>query len=158
LIGALLIAIEVFWSYERFAAIIKWTTMVLLLYVVSGIVVGPPWATVLRHTFVPRLSFDRTTLAAVVALLGTTISPYMFFWISSEEVEEEHQHRDRRSEPAKRKERRRDVVFGMAYANVIFFFIVLANAATLGQHHTKIESAAAAAKALGPIVGHYATV
>jgi NRAMP (natural resistance-associated macrophage protein)-like metal ion transporter len=156
-VGAGIAAIEVFWSYERFASIVKWTTLVLLLYVVAGIAARPSWGDVVAGTLVPHVSFDHDTLSAMVAVLGTTISPYMFFWITSEEVEEEKGRHQRLTADGDRT-LRRDVVTGMGYANLIFYFIVLANAATLGTHHQKIETAAQAAKALDPVVGHYATV
>ncbi|HEX9236325.1 MAG TPA: divalent metal cation transporter, partial [Actinomycetota bacterium] len=114
--------------------------------------------------FVPRLSLDRDFLASAVAILGTTISPYMFFWITSQEVEEEEGNPgpDLDDDPvtAPRAERRRrvDVITGMAYANLVFYFIILSNAATLGKRGIKIESAGQAARALGPIVGHFDTV
>src|SRR5207302_11186490 len=88
-VGTGLVAIEVGWSYQRFASVIKWCTLVLLLYVVSGLLARPDWAHVLSGTLIPRLSLDKSTVTAAIAILGTTISPYMFFWITSEEVEED---------------------------------------------------------------------
>jgi Mn2+/Fe2+ NRAMP family transporter len=91
-------------------------------------------------------------VSAAIAVLGTTISPYMFFWITSEEVEE-----DKKMDiPRDARDRRRDVASGMAYANGIFYFIVLASAATLGAHHQTVETAADAARALAPVAGHRA--
>src|SRR5206468_6330961 len=102
--------------------------------------------------------------ASAVAILGTTISPYMFFWITSQEVEEEEGNPgpDLDDDPvtAPRAERRRrvDVITGMAYANLVFYFIILSNAATLGKRGIKIETAEQAARALEPIVGRFDTV
>jgi len=98
-----------------------------------------------------------------VAVLGTTISPYMFFWICSQEVEEEEQKgRDAEDHPGSgalaERERRIDVVTGMAYANLVFYFIILSSAATLGAHGIKVDSAAQAARALGPVVGRFDTL
>ncbi len=152
-VGLALLAVELFWSYRRFAAVLKWLTLVLVLYVLAGFAARPDWVQVLRATVVPHLTFSKDELSSAVAILGTTISPYMFFWISSQEAEEGaatgHQGVDGGAE----RTRRIDVVTGMAYANLVFYFIVLANAATLGARHVGIETAAQAAEALTPIVG-----
>jgi NRAMP (natural resistance-associated macrophage protein)-like metal ion transporter len=163
LAAAGLLAVEVFWSYRRFATLIKWLTLVLFLYVLSGFAAHPSWSEAIRHTLVPHVSFDSDSLTAIVAILGTTISPYMFFWIASQEVEEEdqeHRQSDRAHVSAREAERHRriDVVTGMAYANVVFYFIILANAATLGAQHVKIDTAKQAAEALTPIVGRFDTI
>jgi NRAMP (natural resistance-associated macrophage protein)-like metal ion transporter len=152
LVGALLIGVEVGWSYPRFAGVLKWSSVVLLLYVVSAFLASPDWSEALRGTVIPRLGLDRDSVSAAIAVLGTTISPYMFFWITSEEVEE-----DKKMDiPRDARDRRRDVASGMAYANGIFYFIVLASAATLGAHHQTVETAADAARALAPVAGHRA--
>jgi NRAMP (natural resistance-associated macrophage protein)-like metal ion transporter len=163
-VGVALLAIEVFWSYRRFATVIKWLTLILVLYILSGFVAGPDWGKVLAGTVVPHLSLSKEFLGSAVAILGTTISPYMFFWITSQEAEEEATHDgpdqddDEQTAGAAEEARRRDVVARMGYANIVFYFIVLANAATLGAHHIKITTAAQAAKALAPIVGHFDTI
>src|SRR3989442_6408847 len=163
IIGAGLLAVEIFWSYRRFAPVVKWLTLVLFLYFISGFVAGPDWGQVLRDTFLPHVTASRDFLSSAVAVLGTTISPYMFFWICSQEVEEEEQgSADPEDDPttASLAERRRriDVVTGMAYANLVFYFIILSSAATLGAHGIKIQTAEQAARALGPVVGHFDTV
>jgi NRAMP (natural resistance-associated macrophage protein)-like metal ion transporter len=164
LVGLGLLAVEVFWSYRRFATVIKWLTLVLFLYILSGFAAGPDWGKVLNGTLVPHLSLSKQFLGSAVAILGTTISPYMFFWITSQEVEEEETHTgpdpddDEQTAGAAEAARRRDVIAGMGYANVVFYFIVLANAATLGAKHIKITTAAQAARALSPIVGHFDTI
>jgi NRAMP (natural resistance-associated macrophage protein)-like metal ion transporter len=164
LVAAGLLSVEVFWSYRRFASVVKWLTLVLFLYVVSGFLARPAWGEVLKGTFVPRFSLSRDYLSSAVAILGTTISPYMFFWITSQEVEEEEEHQgpDLDDDPATaaQAERRRriDVVSGMAYANLVFYFIILANAATLGKRGIMIESASQAAAALTPIVGRFDSI
>jgi NRAMP (natural resistance-associated macrophage protein)-like metal ion transporter len=165
-VAAGLLAVEVFWSYRRFATVIKWLTLVLFLYILSGFAASPDWSEVVHGTLIPNLSFDRESLAATVAILGTTISPYMFFWITSQEAEEEEAleaqgvpDRDMGSHAAEAERARRiDVITGMGYANVVFYFIILANAATLGAHHIKIETASQAAEALTPIVGRIDTI
>jgi Mn2+/Fe2+ NRAMP family transporter len=164
LVGAGLLAIEIFWSYRRFASFVKWLTLVLFLYVISGFLAGPDWGQVLRGTFLPRLSLSRDFLSSAVAILGTTISPYMFFWITSQEVEEEREDTgpdpddDPVTAPRAERKRRADVITGMGYANLVFYFIILSNAATLGARGTRIETAEQAARALTPIVGRFDTV
>ena len=162
--GLALLAVEVFWSYRRFASLIKWLTLVLFLYIVSGFVAGPDWGQVVRRTFIPHLSLSTDFLGSAVAILGTTISPYMFFWITSQEVQEEEEHAgpdlddNPVTAPGAEHHRRVDVITGMGYANLVFYFIVLANAATLGARGIKIQTAAQAAQALSPIVGRFDTV
>ena len=163
-VGLALLAVEVFWSYRRFATVIKWLTLVLFLYILSGFAARPDWGKVLTGTFVPHLSLSKEFVGSAVAILGTTISPYMFFWITSQESEEEaaddgpDEDDDERTSGAAERARRRDVIAGMGYANLVFYFIVLANAATLGARHVKITTAAQAAGALTPIVGRFDTV
>jgi NRAMP (natural resistance-associated macrophage protein)-like metal ion transporter len=163
-VGAGLLAIEIFWSYRRFAGVVKWLTLVLFLYIVSGFLGGPDWGRVLKDTFVPHIGTSREFLSSAVAILGTTISPYMFFWICSQEVEEEEQRQgpdpEDHPESARLAERLRriDVITGMAYANIVFYFIILSSAATLGAHGIKVETAEQAARALGPVVGRFDTV
>lgn len=164
IVGIGLLAVEVAWSYRRFATVIKWLTLVLFLYILSGFAARPDWAAVAQGTFIPRLSLSKEFLGSAVAILGTTISPYMFFWITSQEAEEEtaDDSPDRDLDPgasrAAERARRRDVIAGMAYANTVFYFIVLANAATLGAKQIKITTAAQAADALTPIVGRADTI
>jgi NRAMP (natural resistance-associated macrophage protein)-like metal ion transporter len=162
-IGAGLLAVEIFWSYRRFASVVKWLTLVLFLYIISGFVAGPDWGQVLRDTFLPHVTMSRDFLSSAVAVLGTTISPYMFFWICSQEVEEEEEEGpdpedDPRSASLAERRRRTDVVTGMAYANLVFYFIILSSAATLGTHGIKVQTAEQAARALGPVVGRFDTV
>ncbi|TMK83935.1 MAG: divalent metal cation transporter [Actinobacteria bacterium] len=158
-----LLAVEIFWSYRRFASVVKWLTLVLFLYFISGFVAGPDWGQVLRDTFLPHVTMSRDFLSSAVAVLGTTISPYMFFWICSQEVEEEEEEGpdpedDPRSASLAERRRRTDVVTGMAYANLVFYFIILSSAATLGAHGIKVQTAEQAARALGPVVGRFDAV
>jgi NRAMP (natural resistance-associated macrophage protein)-like metal ion transporter len=163
-VAAGLLAVEIFWSYRRFASVVKWMTLVLFLYIVSGFVARPDWGEVVKGTFIPQLSWSKDYLSSAVAVLGTTISPYMFFWITSQEVEEEEStvgpdpDDDPTTAPEAERRRRFDVITGMAYANLVFYFIILSNAATLGKRGIKIQTAAQAADALTPIVGRFDTV
>jgi Mn2+/Fe2+ NRAMP family transporter len=163
-VGLGLLGVEVFWSYRRFASLIKWLTLVLFLYIVSGFAARPDWAQVLQGTLIPHLHLSTDFLGPAVAILGTTISPYMFFWITSQEIQEEAEHPgpdlddDPVTAPRAERHRRIDVITGMGYANLVFYFIVLANAATLGARGIKIQTAAQAAQALSPIVGRFDTI
>jgi NRAMP (natural resistance-associated macrophage protein)-like metal ion transporter len=159
-IAAGLILLEVYVPYHRYAKVLRWLTLSLGTYVVVLFVVNVNWATVARHTFVPHLQYDRPFLAALIAIFGTTISPYLFFWQASEEVEEEL---ERHETPAVAvthiRAMRADVVSGMVAAVAIMFAIMVASAATLGAAHvTTVQSADQAARALKPIAGSFAGV
>jgi len=156
--------LQIFVPYHHYVRYLKWITISLLSYVAVALVVHVPWLEALQRTVLPKIAFDRTTATLVTALFGTTISPYMFFWHSSEEVEEIHD--DPRAEPLKRAPRQAprelkrigwDTWVGMAYSNVIAFFIMLATAVTLhATGHTNIQTAAEAARALAPVAGRFA--
>jgi NRAMP (natural resistance-associated macrophage protein)-like metal ion transporter len=111
-VGAGLLAVEIFYSYRRFASLVKWLTLVLFLYIVSGFAARPAWGQVLKGTLVPHLSLSKDFLSTAVAILGTTISPYMFFWITSQEVEEEQEGRQVRMSMMIRSTRRGQSVSG----------------------------------------------
>jgi Mn2+/Fe2+ NRAMP family transporter len=157
------VLLQVFVPYRHYAPILKIFTLVLFAYVAVAFIVEISAKQVLIGTFVPSLSFDRDYLLLVVAILGTTISPYLFFWQASQEVEEMRTHRARPRMPLKilsrggRGELTRmtiDTTVGMVFSNVIAYFIILATASTLYVHDiTKIETAAQAAEALRPIAG-----
>jgi NRAMP (natural resistance-associated macrophage protein)-like metal ion transporter len=152
-----------FWSsYRQIARIFKWITLVLLAYVATAFFAQVDWHEAVRATLQPRLAWSREYLAVMVGILGTTISPYLFFWQASQEVEEE---RSQGRSLAQRKgatdeELRRlrvDVVTGMFASNFIMYFIILTTAATLHAHGlTKIETAKQAAEALRPLAGNAA--
>jgi NRAMP (natural resistance-associated macrophage protein)-like metal ion transporter len=150
-----------FWtSYRTMARIFKWLTMVLFAYVITAFLAHPNWAAVLRATFVPHLEWTKEYLAVLVGILGTTISPYLFFWQAAQEVEEE---RDLgRTTLAQRKGStneelliaRTDVITGMLLSNLVMYFLILTTAATLNAHGMKdIETAKQAAEALRPLAG-----
>ncbi len=153
--------LEVFSRYERYVAILKWISFVLLSYVVVALVVHVPWGEVLYRTFVPNFSLSTDYVVTVVAVLGTTITPYCFFWQSSEEAEEEqinpaeHPLLEAPDEaPAEIRRIRFDTYVGMGYSNVISLFIIVSTAATLNANGiTDIQTSAQAAEALRPIAG-----
>ena len=156
----LMLGLQIFTPYARYAKYLKWLALVLLSYILSAILAHLDWGTVLRHAFVPTLSFNKDQLLIICAVLGTTISPYLFFWQTSQEVEEEivqgkttlasRQGTDKESV----KRMRIDVWSGMFLSNVVMFFIVAACGGILYPHGiTNIASAADAAKALEPFAG-----
>jgi NRAMP (natural resistance-associated macrophage protein)-like metal ion transporter len=160
-IYAVLIVSLLFWaSYKLIARIFKWFTLVLFAYVAAALLAHPDWSAVLRSTFVPRVESSSDYLATFVGIIGTTISPYLFFWQASEEVEEERakgrrtvRQRKGATDEELRKSRT-DVVTGMFFSNLIMYFIILTTASTLHAHgQTHIETAQQAAEALSPLAG-----
>ena len=155
------VVLEVFSRYERYVHILKWASFVLLAYVAVALVVDVPWGLVLYRTFVPNFSLNTDYVVTVVAVLGTTITPYCFFWQSSEEAEDErvdpaaHPLLAAPEEATKEIGRIRfDTYFGMGYSNLISLFIIVSTAATLNAHGvTDIQTSAQAAEALRPIAG-----
>jgi NRAMP (natural resistance-associated macrophage protein)-like metal ion transporter len=153
--------LEVFSRYQRYVSILKWISFVLLAYVAVAMVVDVPWRLVLYRTFVPSFSLNTDYVVTVVAVLGTTITPYCFFWQSSQEAEDErvdptaHALIDAPEQALVEISRMRfDTYIGMGYSNVISLFIIVATAATLNAHGiTNIQTSAQAAEALRPIAG-----
>jgi NRAMP (natural resistance-associated macrophage protein)-like metal ion transporter len=164
--GLFSVAAEVLVPYHRYVVLLKWLTLALLAYVATVFVVDVPWGRVLHDTFVPRLALGKEWVTAVVAVLGTTISPYLFFWQASQEVED-LQAADG-DEPLLHAPRQAgaqlhrigvDTYVGMGASNLVAFFIVLTTAATLHVHGAHdLESAAQTAEALRPIAGEFAAV
>jgi len=149
-----------FWSsYRQIARLFKWITLALLAYVAAAFFVKVDWRQALASTLDPRLAWSREYLAILVGILGTTISPYLFFWQASQEVEEERAQgktlAQRKGATAEELRRLRvDVVTGMFASNFIMYFIILTTAATLHTHGIlKIETAKQAAEALRPLAG-----
>jgi NRAMP (natural resistance-associated macrophage protein)-like metal ion transporter len=159
-IALLVLGLQVWGSYRLIARIFKWLTLALLAYVAAGLFAQPDIGEVVRATLVPRISLDPGTLTTLVAILGTTISPYLFFWQSSQEVEEEVEMGRTRlwqrlgATDDELKYRAWDVNTGMFFAIVVMYFIMLATGATLNKAgQTDINSAADAAVALKPLAG-----
>ena len=162
--AAISIVLEIFVPYHRYAKILMVLTGSLAAYVATAAVVEIPWADALRRSFVPELRSDASYFMMIVAVFGTTISPYLFFWQASEEVEEERN--DAAAKPLLRapwqgptqlRRIRTDTLIGMGASNLIAWFIMLTTSATLHRSGTRdIESAAQAAAALEPIAGKFA--
>jgi NRAMP (natural resistance-associated macrophage protein)-like metal ion transporter len=158
---AMVIASFLIWStYDSVARIFKWLTLVLFAYVGAAFLAKPDWAAVLRSTFIPHFEISSKYWATLVGIFGTTISPYLFFWQASEEVEEERKEglatlkQRKGTTDAALKQSRNDVVTGMFFSNLIMYFIILTTAATLHAHgKTTIETAQDAAEALRPLAG-----
>jgi Mn2+/Fe2+ NRAMP family transporter len=164
-LALLILALQVWGSYRLIANTFRWLTLALFAYLISAFFARPDPGDVLKGTFLPTFHLDSMFLATLIAILGTTISPYLFFWQTSQEVEEEVSL-GRKSlwqrKGATRRELRYatwDVNIGMLFSNLVMYFIILATAATLfraGKHD--IQSATEAAQALRPLAGNAASV
>ncbi|HWD98752.1 MAG TPA: Nramp family divalent metal transporter [Bryobacteraceae bacterium] len=160
-VAAGLVAMVVFTSYRTVASTFKWLTLVLFAYFITAFLAHPDWRSVFRATFLPDIHFTREYFAVLVGIFGTTISPYLFFWQASQEVEEERamgrrtvgQRRGATDQEIARS--RRDVATGMFFSNIVMYFIILTTAATLhARGLTQIETAKQAAEALRPLAGN----
>lgn len=162
LFSVITIIFEVFIGYHVYVKFLKWLTISVLSYVVAGLVIHPEWLNVFRYAFVPNVQFNADYIFAMIAVFGTTITPYLFFWQASEEVEENDLKKHsgffkKYSVHSRIREMRTDVGTGMILANIVFFFIVLTTAQVLFKNGiTEIGSAEQAAQALRPFAGDYA--
>jgi len=161
--GLISILLEVFVSYERYAAVLKWATLSLFSYFAVVLLAEVDWWAAVRGMLIPEFRFDKDHVMALVAVLGTTISPYLFFWQSAQEVEEQHRRHvkplmvsPRKAGPELRRIRV-DTLVGMGFSNLTAIVIVIATAATLHRSGiTQIDSAVEAATALRPLAGELA--
>ncbi len=155
-----IILIEVFVEYHLYSKILKWLALSVVSYIIAGFFINPDWHLIYKNAFIPQISFSKEYLFAMVAVFGTTITPYLFFWQASEEVEENKMIRNggcREKICDRMGKMRTDVKTGMILANVVFFFIVLTTAQVLFKNGiTEINSAQDAALALKPFAGHFA--
>jgi NRAMP (natural resistance-associated macrophage protein)-like metal ion transporter len=160
--AVLCLLLQIFISYARYAKFLKWLAMVLLAYVASAILAHLNWGEAVKHLVIPSMAFSKDQIILVCAILGTTVSPYLFFWQTSQEVEEQILEGNttlsmRQGAVTKNhlKSMRVDVWFGMLVSNAVMFFIIAACAAVLFSHGiTEITSAAQAAEALRPFAGN----
>lgn len=157
---AAMAVLEVIVPYHQYAKVLRWLCVSLLSYVLVLFIVDVRWSEVLNGLLVPRLRFDRAELAAMIALFGTTISPYLFFWQTSEEVEERRDHPGKFADGTTHlRAMRGDVFAGMGSGVFVMFAIMVTSAATLGVHGiTRIASAEQAAQALEPLAGSGAKI
>lgn len=164
-IALLCVLLEIIIPYKSYVKYLKYLSITFLAYIVTAFIIKPDWSQVLHSTIIPTMKFNQEYFLNIVALLGTTISPYLFFWQSNEEVEEKiemgrEQSLGRKVGYTTKKDVWRldtDTTVGMIFSNVIAFFIILTCAATLGTHGIQtINTAAQAASALKPIAGDFA--
>ncbi len=161
--GVVTLLLEVFVSYERYVAALKWLTLSLFAYVGVAFVVPVPWPTVGYHLVVPHIAWTADYFTVVVAVLGTTISPYLFFWQAGQEVEDTKERvnakpleRDPGAAKVEFTRIRLDTYIGMALSNLVALFIVVSTAATLHAHGiTDIQTSSQAAEALRPVAGPF---
>jgi len=164
--GVLCLLLQVLMPYSLYVRYLKWLTMGLLAYVATVFAVHIPWMEVARRTVWPHFTFTKDSVALIVAIFGTTISPYLFFWQASQEVEEiraDSATRPLRSKPtdalAQLRRIKSDTLIGMLFSNMVAFFIILTTAVTLGAHGvTNIQTSAQAAEALRPVAGEFAFI
>ncbi|NML43391.1 divalent metal cation transporter [Ramlibacter sp. G-1-2-2] len=162
--GVLSLLLQVFVPYSRYVNWLKWLTISLFAYVATAFSLHVPWGEVLRATLLPHLSPTRDFCSMLVAVLGTTISPYLFFWQSAQEVEEQRAAPDEQPvkcapEQARKQlgDMRADTLLGMGASNTVGFFIILTSGLALAPHGIRhIDTAAQAAQALQPFAGHWA--
>jgi NRAMP (natural resistance-associated macrophage protein)-like metal ion transporter len=158
------VLLEVVVRYSRYVSVLRWLTLSLFAYVATVFVVGVPWLTVARNLVLPHISFSGDYLTVIVGVFGTTISPYLFFWQASEEVEDEKEDPNAKplieaphQAPAQMARMQLDTIVGMGFSNLIALFIILTTAATLNAHGvTDIQTSSQAAEALRPIAGRFA--
>lgn len=158
--AALIVLLLFFASYRVMVRVLKWLTLVLFAYVITAFLAHPDWSAVAGATFVPHIEWSRNYAAVLVGILGTTISPYLFFWQAAQEVEEERSQGRitlKQRSGATDEElsvARMDVLTGMFFSNLVMYFIILTTASTLHAHGvTTIETAQQAAEALTPLAG-----
>jgi NRAMP (natural resistance-associated macrophage protein)-like metal ion transporter len=163
-VAVVIVTLQVFGSYELIRNVFRWLALGLFAYVGAAAFAKPDAAKVLQGTFIPHIPFTREFLSMLVAVIGTTLSAYLYSWQSNVEVEEEilkgrtRLWQRKGATDAELKEAKRDIVIGMAFSNLIMYFIILATSATLFTHgKTEINSAAQAAEALRPLAGNAAS-
>jgi NRAMP (natural resistance-associated macrophage protein)-like metal ion transporter len=164
--AAFSLSLQIWVPYQRYVRVLKWLTLALFAYVGVIFAVQIPWTTVALRTVWPHVTWSNAYITTVVAVFGTTISPYLFFWQASQEVEDLHADAARtalKHEPSQAPHALRrigmDTWIGMGMSNVVAFFILLTAAATLHAHHiTDIQTSAQAASALKPIAGPFASL
>ncbi len=162
LFTAFSLGLKIFTPYEKYARYLKWLALILLSYVLSALMINIDWVHLLSHTIIPQITFSKSQIILICAILGTTISPYLFFWQTSQEVEEDIKKGKDTLELRKGcsdediRKMRVDVWLGMFLSNVVMLFIIATTAAVLYSHGiTNINTAADAAAALRPFAGEY---
>jgi NRAMP (natural resistance-associated macrophage protein)-like metal ion transporter len=165
-VAMLIIGLQVFATYATIFRIFKWLTLALFAYVITAFFAHPPLQEVVKATVIPHIELSQDFILALVAVLGTTISPYLFFWQASSEVDElaasgatDPQRGRRGLRHTELRAARADVVIGMAFSNLVMYFIILTSAAVLHAHgKTDVQTADQAAAALAPLAGPFAFI
>jgi NRAMP (natural resistance-associated macrophage protein)-like metal ion transporter len=153
-----MLALEIAVPYRRYSAVLRWLTASLITYIAALFAVNVDWGEVIRSTLVPTMVWDGPHVAALIAIFGTTISPYLFFWQTSEEVEERETSHVR-VDAGHLRHMRVDILSGMGSAVVVMFAIMVTSGATFGAHgSTSVQTADQAAQALKPIAGNLASL
>jgi Mn2+/Fe2+ NRAMP family transporter len=165
LFGIIIAYATIRFRYNQIASILKWLSLTLFAYVITAFIVKPEWKLVFRDTFVPSWPKGHETWPMLVAILGTTISPYLFFWQTSQEVEEDKAAGKRKLTQRRNasisalQERKLDVGMGTFFSNLVMYFIILTTALTLHKNGmTHVETSAQAANALAPLAGKFASL
>jgi NRAMP (natural resistance-associated macrophage protein)-like metal ion transporter len=160
LYAALMVVLMIWTTYRRIAQVLKWMALILFAYVITAFTVHPDWHAVLRYTLIPHMQWSGSSLATLVAILGTTISPYLFFWQAIQEVEEDRDKgkitvaQRRGATEQEKTDSNTDVITGMLLSNMIMYFIILTTGTTLHAHgQTHIATPQQAAEALRPLAG-----
>ena len=152
---ALLMVIIIKYSYQKVASILKWLCLALFLYIIIPFLVHPDWAAIARYTIIPTFHFNKDFLNIIVAILGTTISPYLFFWQAIMEVEEQKHARKIIVNKRILENMRGDVNVGMFFSNLVMYFVILTAGTVLFNAGVKrIDTVEQAAQALRPIAGN----
>lgn len=164
-VSVIILLFQVFGSYQLIKKIFRWLTLTLLTYVISALLSKPNITETLKGTFIPHIQFNHEFLSLVVAVIGTSLSAYLYTWQSNQEVEEEiamgrrHLWQRKGATPEELKNSKKDVLYGMFFATLITYFIILSTASTLFKAgHTDISSATQAAEALKPLAGNAAGI
>lgn len=154
---AILLVIIIFLPYQKIASVLKYLSVVLLVYLIVPFLYKQNWTTVLRGTFIPTITFDKSFISILVGILGTTISPYLFFWQATMEVEDRQLRKAFVLNKRIMDKMKSDVDFGMLFSNLVMFFIILTTGTVLfsgGVH--QIDTVEQAAQALKPLAGNFA--
>lgn len=164
-IAVIIVVLQIWGSYRLIARVFKWLALTLFAYIGSAFLANPPWLKIFKATIIPHISLEPAYLVTLVAILGTTISPYLFFWEASQEVEEEIESGRKSLQQrvgatyAELRKAAWDTNLGMFFCNLVFYFVILASAVTLhAAGKTSIQSAAEAAEALRPLAGNAASI
>jgi NRAMP (natural resistance-associated macrophage protein)-like metal ion transporter len=157
---ALLIPSIIFWPYKKIASVMKYLCLILLVYLIVPLVTNTDWSNALKSSFLPQITWDKSYINILVAILGTTISPYLFIWQASMEVEHLKKEQEGFSVTKKiLKDMRFDIGYGMFYSNLIMYFIILTAGTVLYNAGVRqIDTVEQAAGALKPLVGNFAYI